>query len=121
MNATNQLTTSSTMSEITIPMSNEPDYVFHGVLIATVCGDDYPDYMCYRPTNDGWDTLTLYKTESGKYVVHVSSQTINMYNPETTMLEVVTSSHGVIELLGFADLSKELYKAARIETRTIIS
>ena len=93
-----------------VTRDGEADLRFTGVKLAHESSRK-PD----GPSNSRWTEITLYRTDSGKYVVERVA--ISVWEGENDKLEgfVCDDHQAVIDVLGHGWVSKEIYNQAGIE------
>ena len=93
-----------------VTRDNEPDLRFTGIEIAYESSKK-PD----GPSSSRWTEITLYRTDSGKYVVERRALTIHQGESDKHEGFVCDDHQGIIDVLGHGWVSKSIYDQAGID------
>lgn len=103
------------MKEITIEVSDQPNFKFEGCLIACEGSTGDRSSMYYSGHTGRWDEYYLYKTKSNKYICQHTERTDWAKERDKTRAIYCTSIEKVIQFFGHGWLAKELYYTAGID------
>ncbi len=90
------------MKTINLERSGQPALEFTGELVAGVTSNPHDD-------KDRWTELQLYKTNSGRYVMHVLGQTVLPDEHVRAKADVIDDIEKLPGVLGYTNLAKQLY------------
>lgn len=100
---------------------------FHHTIIATTEGTDIEfsgqclaHVSSHRPGRRAWTELSLYVTETGRYVAHEHGLNLDETRNHISVAHVCDTLDDVYRAFGFGRYSKELYRQAGISPRQAV-
>lgn len=104
----------------TIERNGKPDLQFNGERVASTSNSPDRGHSDWSGETGRWTALSLYRTDSGKYVCHRVERTQWQGERDTHTAAVCDSVDGVREFFGYSDLAKEIYHEAGIQAAEVV-
>lgn len=104
------------MQQITLKVTSNPSIRFKGEKIGFACTTDQREAgRLYSQEVGRWEELSLYKTDSGKFICYLTMKTRWEDEQNNYLYKVCTTHQEVIDYFGQEEVANDLYQDAKIE------
>lgn len=104
------------MGTITLKVTNGPSIRFKGDRIGFSCTTDQRGAGgIYSQETGRWEELSLYKTDSGKYICYTAMKTRWEDEQSYYSYKACTAHEEIIDYFGQEEVASDLYRDANIE------
>ena len=109
------------METFTLKITKGPSVKFKGTKIGFSCTTDQRGAGIYSHETGRWEELSLYRTESGKFICYRIEKTKWVGESNYYSHKVCTTHEEIIDYFGQDEVASELYRDANIENVEIIT